>query len=124
AAILQHTQPSAAGRVEKLLQLQCAGESRSTAWTKPLAPVANTLKSESIESMAKAADNKIKIAEPSQIEEIPHTSHLTSTRSGPIAVREERMQRLEAEIDALILQRNQLRSRPIRTRSKNHKTRK
>ncbi|KAM3180456.1 hypothetical protein ACTXT7_016243 [Hymenolepis weldensis] len=38
AAILQHTEPSAVERVEKLLQQECVGESRPTAWMKLLAP--------------------------------------------------------------------------------------
>ncbi|KAM3179874.1 hypothetical protein ACTXT7_017423 [Hymenolepis weldensis] len=42
--------------------------------------LANTLKTESIESLAEIADHVIENAEPPQIEEITYTSHLTSTR--------------------------------------------
>ncbi|KAM3171129.1 hypothetical protein ACTXT7_017237 [Hymenolepis weldensis] len=38
AATSEHTQPSAAGRVEKLLQQECVRESRPAAWMKLLAP--------------------------------------------------------------------------------------
>ncbi|VUZ47540.1 unnamed protein product [Hymenolepis diminuta] len=45
--------------------------------------LANALKTESIESLAEMTDNIIQNARPPRIEDIPHTSHLTSTRSNP-----------------------------------------
>ncbi|VDL58810.1 unnamed protein product [Hymenolepis diminuta] len=57
------------------------------------------------------ADNIIETAGPPRIEEIPYSSHLTPTKSEPPAAWEERMVKLEAKIDALTLQRSQMRRR-------------
>ncbi|VUZ42146.1 unnamed protein product [Hymenolepis diminuta] len=75
--------------------------------------LANALRTESIDSLAKMADSVIETAEPPRIKEILHTSHLTPTRSEPAATWEEYMLKLEAKIDALTLQGKQLRSRPF-----------
>ncbi|VUZ51837.1 unnamed protein product [Hymenolepis diminuta] len=136
AATLQHTQPFAAERVEKLLQLECTGDLKPTALLyrmKLLAPgesfnkdfwkllyfkklpsyiqpiLANALKTEPIESLADMADNIIETAGLPRIEEIPHKSELP-------AAWEERILKLEAKIDALTFQRSQLRSRSFNRR--------
>ncbi|VUZ44950.1 unnamed protein product, partial [Hymenolepis diminuta] len=147
AAILQHTQPSAAERVEKLLQQGWTGDLKPTALLnrmKLLAPgesfdtdfwkllyfrklpsniqpiLANALKREPIESLADMADNIIETVGPPRIEEIPHTSHLIPTKSELPAAWEERILKLEAKIGALTLQRSQLRSRSFNRRRVSH----
>ncbi|VUZ50495.1 unnamed protein product [Hymenolepis diminuta] len=76
----------------------------------------NGLKTEPVESLADMADNIIETVGPPRIEEIPHTSHLTPTKIKLPAAWEERLLKLEAKIDALTLQRTQLRSRPFNRR--------
>ncbi|VUZ48118.1 unnamed protein product [Hymenolepis diminuta] len=143
AAILQHTQPSAAERVEKLLQQECTGNLKPIALLnrmKLLAPgesfntdfwkilcfrklpsniqliLANALKTEPIESLTDMADNILETVGFPRIEEIPHTPHFTPTKSEPPGAWEERMLKLEAKIEALTLQKSQLRSRSFKRR--------
>ncbi|VUZ55348.1 unnamed protein product [Hymenolepis diminuta] len=77
--------------------------------------LANAPKTERIELLAEMVDNIIETAGPPRIEEILHTSHLT-TKNEPAATWEERMRKLEAKIGVLTLQRNQLRSRTFSRR--------
>ncbi|VUZ39991.1 unnamed protein product [Hymenolepis diminuta] len=147
AAILQHTQPSAAERVEKLLQQECTGDLKPTALLnrmKLLAPgesfnmdfwkilyfkklpsniqpiLANALKTEPIESLPDMADNILETVGPPRIEEIPHTPYFTPTKSEQPAAWEERMLKLEAKIEALTLQKSQQRSRSFNRRRRSH----
>ncbi|VDL59796.1 unnamed protein product [Hymenolepis diminuta] len=142
AAILRHIQSSATERVGKLLQQECIGDLKPIALLnrmKLLAPgesfdtnfwkllhckklssyiqpiLANAPKTERIELLAEMVDNIIETAGPPRIEEILHTSHLT-TKNEPAATWEERMRKLEAKIGVLTLQRNQLRSRTFSRR--------
>ncbi|VUZ44866.1 unnamed protein product [Hymenolepis diminuta] len=128
AAILQHTQPFAAEKVEKLLHQGCIGDLKPTALLKKmklLAPgdsfdtdfrkllyfkklpfyiepiLANALNTEPIGSLADMADYIIETAGLPRTEEIPYSSHLAPTKSEPPTAWEEHMLKLEAKIGAL-----------------------